>query len=60
MENTVTILKKAGITEPEETANEREQLGKHVSVATNMHATIEEPGEAKFSFGCTQSLHTRK
>jgi hypothetical protein len=39
MENAVTILKDAGITELEETANKREQLGKHISAATNNRRT---------------------
>lgn len=35
--------------EPEETAAARKRLEKHVSTATNMHATVEELLEAVFS-----------
>jgi hypothetical protein len=44
----VTWRLKAGIVEPEE-AVARQRLGKHISAATNTHATIEELLAAAFS-----------
>jgi hypothetical protein len=58
VENIVTCLTKARITEPEEMAIEREQLGKHISAATYTHSTIEEPWETVFCVGSTPRLHT--
>jgi hypothetical protein len=39
----VTWHQKAGIVEPQQTSVARQQLGKHIPVAMNTHATIDEP-----------------
>jgi hypothetical protein len=45
----------ASVLEPEESAIARHQLGKHASVTTNQHATIEEMLETVLSVVCPKA-----
>jgi hypothetical protein len=48
----------AGRVEHEEVAIARQQCDKHISVAINKHATIDELLEMVFIFGPCQGLHS--